>query len=288
MNGLIGIDWGSTNLRVFHLGTDGEILDVRTFPFGITKLANTDFGPTLKTVVAELPSNLPIIMCGMIGSAHGWHEVDYLPCPCSIGDLSNNLVDISGLANRECYLIRGVSGLSEGGFVDVMRGEETQIFGVPPTVQICLPGTHCKWVSFANGEIISFSTHLTGELFGLLSSSGLLSKCIQPSPFDSDSFEEGCQLALQGGNLLHQLFSVRSRFVSGSLTSVQTGSYLSGVLIGSELSTQSLSSVVTVVGTSSLAQKYALGLSMLGVESTCYSGETACANGLFAIWKERK
>ena len=37
------------------------------------------------------------------------------------------------------------------GSVDVMRGEEVQVFGVlelyPDATKICLPGTHSKWVT---------------------------------------------------------------------------------------------------------------------------------------------
>ena len=55
-----------------------------------------------------------------------------------------------------------------------MRGEETQIAGflaLNPKFDgvICLPGTHTKWVHISAGEIVSFRTFMTGEMFALLS-----------------------------------------------------------------------------------------------------------------------
>ena len=54
-----------------------------------------------------------------------------------------------------------------------MRGEETQIAGFLSEFPgfdgvVCLPGTHTKWVHLSAGEIVSFRTFMTGELFGLL------------------------------------------------------------------------------------------------------------------------
>src|SRR5690606_41799070 len=58
---------------------------------------------------------------------------------------------------------------------DVMRGEDTQIFGamqLEPALRagshlFVLPGTHSKWVGIENGAIARINTALTGELFAL-------------------------------------------------------------------------------------------------------------------------
>ena len=62
---------------------------------------------------------------------------------------------------------------------DVMRGEETQIAGFFFENQgfdgvLCLPGTHSKWVQISAGEIVSFRTFMTGEIFALLADRSVL------------------------------------------------------------------------------------------------------------------
>ena len=54
-----------------------------------------------------------------------------------------------------------------------MRGEETQIAGALALLPdfdgvFCLPGTHSKWAHVSAGEVVSFQTYMTGELFALL------------------------------------------------------------------------------------------------------------------------
>ncbi len=54
-----------------------------------------------------------------------------------------------------------------------MRGEETQVAGFLSATPdfdgtLCLPGTHTKWVQISAGEIVSFRTVMTGDLFAAL------------------------------------------------------------------------------------------------------------------------
>ena len=69
-------------------------------------------------------------------------------------------------------LVPGLSAADEAGVAEVMRGEETQVFGVLEAMGgsglACLPGTHSKWVRVEGGRIIGFTTHMTGEAFGAL------------------------------------------------------------------------------------------------------------------------
>jgi 2-dehydro-3-deoxygalactonokinase len=65
---------------------------------------------------------------------------------------------------------------------DVMRGEETQIFGAlgiypglrDRNVRVVLPGTHSKWARVEKGKILNFRTSLSGELFALLRDKSIL------------------------------------------------------------------------------------------------------------------
>lgn len=71
---------------------------------------------------------------------------------------------------------------ADHGRADVMRGEETQIFGairLDPGLWearhvAVLPGTHSKWVTLDDGHSVAFRTFLTGELYTLLQGSSVL------------------------------------------------------------------------------------------------------------------
>ena len=60
-----------------------------------------------------------------------------------------------------------------------MRGEETQIAGVLCQQKafsgvLCLPGTHSKLALSEKGQVLSFRTFMTGEIFSLLSKQSVL------------------------------------------------------------------------------------------------------------------
>ena len=65
-----------------------------------------------------------------------------------------------------------------------MRGEETQIAGALSLMPgfdgvLCLPGTHSKWAQICAGEVVSFQTFMTGEMFALLSEQSVLRHGLQ-------------------------------------------------------------------------------------------------------------
>jgi phosphonate metabolism protein PhnN/1,5-bisphosphokinase (PRPP-forming) len=96
-------------------------------------------------------------------------------------------------------------GLRQGKPADVMRGEETQIAGflaLNPNWDgvICLPGTHSKWVHISAGEVVSFQTFLTGEMFALLSQASVLRHGMQGDGWDDAAFDA---MAAQGAFALH-------------------------------------------------------------------------------------
>ena len=55
---------------------------------------------------------------------------------------------------------------------------------------LCLPGTHTKWVHISAGEIVSFSSFMTGELFALLSKRSVLRHSVAGGGWDAESFVE--------------------------------------------------------------------------------------------------
>ena len=85
---------------------------------------------------------------------------------------------------------------------------------------------------------------------------------------------QGVELAktLETGQLLNALFTVRSRQIEGDLTAEDAASYLSGLLVGSDimgsikLLTQSHSpqSKVITIGNQMLSKAYQLALNSVG------------------------
>jgi 2-dehydro-3-deoxygalactonokinase len=116
-----------------------------------------------------------VVLCGMAGARNGLREAAYLPLPAERRHWARRPLsfDADGLA---IAIGAGLSRVAEGGVADVMRGEETQVFGalrVDPTLErdrhwLVLPGTHSKWVLLDDGSIVGFTTYITGELFALL------------------------------------------------------------------------------------------------------------------------
>ncbi len=103
-----------------------------------------------------------------------------------------------------------------------MRGEEVQIAGYLASNPdfdgvICLPGTHSKWVEVSAGEVVSFRTFLTGELFSLLSNNSVLRHSIGTG-WDASAFEAAVSEAQSHPeSLARSLFGLRAESLLADL-----------------------------------------------------------------------
>ena len=160
---------------------------------------------------------------------------------------------------------------------------------------VVLPGTHSKWAIVEDGRILWFATFMTGELFALLKSHSILGRLIVGEADDRASFRRGLALALEGrgaaGGLLHRLFSARSLALFDELKAAGVASYLSGLLIGSELE-GALGLVearlgwaperVTLIAEPALGALYAAALAARAIAAEVAPADAA-ARGLLAI-----
>jgi 2-dehydro-3-deoxygalactonokinase len=167
---LIGVDWGTSAFRAVLLDAAGNILDRRSGPHGIMTVTDGDFARVLSTQIGEWlnRARVPVIMSGMIGSRQGWMEAPYVSAPAGLADLAAALLPVP-LDAADVRIVPGVA-VAATSMRDVMRGEETQIFGALATSgatdgRFVLPGTHSKWVAVEGGRIAAFSTYMTGEIF---------------------------------------------------------------------------------------------------------------------------
>ncbi len=287
---MIGIDWGTTNFRAFRMARDGSIRERRAAPKGILNVPDGRFGDTLREEIGPwlAAGEDRVLLSGMIGSRQGWKEAPYLPCPAGAMELGSALVDI-GFDWARVKLVPGLSGFDESGVAEVMRGEETQILGVPPLLRdggiACLPGTHSKWARVESGRIVDFTTHMTGEAFGVLRSHTILGRMMRDGPSDGAPFDTGLIRSADSGGLLHHLFGVRAEVLADRLTDSEAPAYLSGILIGHEVRAalgQAQGAVVQVIGTPDLSALYAKAITACGGYAERHDGE-AVARGMALI-----
>src|SRR5277367_3861502 len=129
---LIAVDWGSSSFRAYFMSLDGEVLDEVASGDGIGSVAAGAYPATLKRLIGwwlAVHPSLPIIASGMVGSRHGWREAAYVKCPAGPREVAAHLTQVEA-AGRRVHLAAGLSFADEVGQPDVMRGEETEIFGV--------------------------------------------------------------------------------------------------------------------------------------------------------------
>ncbi len=282
----IAVDWGTSNLRAWAMRGD-RVLDQATSDRGMGTLARDQFeGALLDLVAAWLPA--PVIACGMVGSRQGWAEARYRAVPCAPADAAA----LVRVPVRDPRLdVRIAPGLSQDRPADVMRGEETQIAGAlamgAADGVLCLPGTHAKWAQVSAGEVTSFQTCLTGELFALLSRQSVLRHGLASDGQDDPAFDAGVAEGLaRPERISARLFGLRAEGLLHDLSPVAARSRLSGLLIGVELAGTKgywLGQPVTVVGAEGISRLYARALAAQGVAARVMSATACTLRGLSSL-----
>ncbi len=298
----IALDWGSSNLRAYAVNANGEITHTQQANTGVFSVANHAFEHALRALIGDwLVANPTVEICaaGMIGSANGWREAPYVATPASMQALRANVMHIPfELSQHVLKIVPGVRH-GAGGEVDVMRGEETQIFGVlqdeSSEEMFCLPGTHCKWVLVRGGAIVDFRTHFTGELYQWLITQSSISKVLErDAPFDERAFDEAAARAVENpSDLLQQLFSLRAGVVAREKSAGWSASAAQGILIGSDVANalqylrrkNGSFSQISIVGSGALNGLYARVLRSQGLAARAYEAD-ASVRGLHRIFSD--
>ena len=293
----IAVDWGTSNLRVWALDAGGQAFAAHESDQGMGVLDRDGFEAALLTLIAPYLTTdrtLPVLCCGMVGSRQGWAEAAYLTTPCAPPD-GQAATRVPAKDPRISVLI--LPGIKQISPPDVMRGEETQIAGYLATNPdfdgvLCLPGTHTKWVHISLGEIISFQTIMTGEMFALLSKQSVLRHGISDGEFDQSRFDEGISDALaRPQSIAAQLFGVRAGALVADLQPPEARARLSGLLIGAELSGARpywLGQHVAIIGDGGLSKLYRTALAAQGVDATAVNVTDTTLRGLKAAYESLK
>jgi 2-dehydro-3-deoxygalactonokinase len=297
---LIAIDWGSSSFRAYLLAPNGEILDEIASGDGIGSIAAGAYPATLKRLIGkwlDAHPSLPVIASGMVGSRHGWREAPYVPLPAGPRDVAAHLTEVEA-DGRRVVLAAGLSFVDETGAPDVMRGEETEIFGVADAGArlIVLPGSHSKWARVAGDRVVAFKTFITGELFAALRDHTLAGAFAKAAPAKSPgkAFALGvgrgaASAASQGASgLLGLLFGARSLPLMGALDADDSGEYLSGLIIGAEIGEGRRlypGEEPHLAGAEALVRRYLAAFVSLGVPARA-GPPRAAARGLFRIARD--
>ena len=301
---LIGLDWGISSFRAYLMDNESQVIDSVASQSGIMQVGDRSFEEILQTSIGSWLSrhpDAPILACGMIASPQGWIEAPYVGCPAGPVEIAKQLCSVEIQAGRKIWFVPGVMYRAEDHTPDVMRGEETQIFGaVQDTSESCrfiLPGTHSKWVLVENGLIVRFATYMTGEVFAVLCKHSILGRLMEEGGHDDDAFLKGLECSATGENgsvnLLHKLFSVRSRGLFAEIPNTGLKSYLSGLLIGAEVTdaTRQIKDkcLLRLIGEPGLLKRYAKALDFFGWTAKIES-KNLTARGLacFAMSAELK
>ncbi|MCF6301819.1 MAG: 2-dehydro-3-deoxygalactonokinase [Devosiaceae bacterium] len=294
----IALDWGTSNVRAWGGDGAGKILCSAKSDAGMGKLRPEEFEPALLDLVGNwletsgIQKQVTIVCCGMAGARAGWVEATYQEIPCRPDKIGRF---VSAPTQDKRLDVRILPGLSQNSPPDVMRGEETQIAGWLSknpkwSGTICLPGTHSKWVEVKQGEVLGFSTFITGEMFNFLVEHSLLAILSERSVWNQDAFLGGINKGFSDpGKLTNQLFGLRARSLLEGVQNVYGASEISGLLIGLELGAMShvlQGQKLMLIGAEHIVAHYQTAVSHLGGKTHCVSGEEMALAGLIAAVKQ--
>ncbi|MEM7197385.1 MAG: 2-dehydro-3-deoxygalactonokinase [Pseudomonadota bacterium] len=287
----IGADWGTTNLRLFAMDDHNQVMTQQKLASGFGSLTPREFESHLRKGLHawDLPKHTTIIACGMVGARTGWIEAPYQETPAF--DIAQDLTKApTSSPALEVWIAPGICQMNP---CDVMRGEETQIAGFlmgnPKFAgQLCLPGTHSKWVKIDHGVIQNFRTVMTGELFGLLIHHSSLQNAIDPTAWDDATFLQALHEGANAPQMINtNLFGVRAE----NLLQTQPAcalARLSGLLVGGELAAYKDTQSVIVIGDSEISARYHMGMKALGIDAEIYDGTEMVIKGLIAAYERHK
>lgn len=287
----VGVDWGTTNARFTLASAAGTVLAERAGP-GIAELGTpAAIEAACFAMIGGWPT-VPVVIAGMAGSDIGWQKAPYVPAPATVAAVHAAVVRFAA-RSVSIAILPGVTTLRKDGLPDVMRGEETQIFGSMSGASglVCLPGTHSKWAQVSNGEITCFHTAITGELMDAVGRGTiLLNPKHAPVARPSAHFLDGVTAINHSKlGLETMLFTVRSRQMAGTLAIVDADDYLAGLCIGSDirsaLAFQPDVRAVTLVGTPPLTALYAAALANQAIQSQQVDGKAAALAGLTGAYQ---
>ncbi len=285
-------DWGTSRLRLFRI--ENGVPAARRDGPGIGVVGRAAEAAFADTIAPWLADGLPesITLCGMAGARDGWVEAPYADCPADAAAWRQAAMRFDW-HGTPVAIMAGLACESTDGIPDVMRGEETQMFGAiarDPALGagrhlIVLPGTHNKWSLVEDGRIAAFRTMPTGELFALLRDQSTLGPKVDgANPVEEAAgFADGLDRS-DAGKLLQSLFAARAMRLRKGRSPDWALGYLSGLLIGCEVAEMramlGATDSVILIGDARLSARYTQALDRQGVATHMLDGDACALAGL--------
>lgn len=270
----IAVYWGPTHMRAWAVGPENQILAEAESEAGTSTLTPDRFEPALLDTVIDwldVTRATDVLVCGMASARQGWVETPYATVPAPP---RGGLPLVKAPVADDGIRVHVLPGMRQDKPADVMRGEETLMAGLiarEPKFDgvVCLPGTHTKWVHISAGEVVSFATFMTGELFGLLSTSSVLHYTMDEGGWSDAAFDAAVEESLaMPEQVARKLFGIRAEALLSGLTPGKSRARLSGLLVGIEIGGSRpywLGRDIVLVGESELAASYARALGICGL-----------------------
>lgn len=291
----VGINWGSTNFRAYHIDAGGQLLREHSEASGIAGLDRAGMERVIDALLARWDIDCPIYACGMVGSNIGWTEAPYAVAPAGIRDIAAAVVD-TRIGNATVGIVPGIAcRRALDGAPDILRGEEIELLGYAALHPgwdglLALPGTHTKWLRFGEGRVDEFFTSMSGEMYDRLTAAGLLASIVDGPAQAGDAFHDGVRQAFSGKlGLATLLFGARARVIRKSMARTDAASYLRGLFIGAELG-DALANYhdlrarpIPLIGNPALCMLYASALESLGASARHVESREACLAGFLAL-----
>lgn len=291
----IAVDWGTSNLRAWAMSADDRPLAETSSQAGMSTLTRQEFEPALLDAIVgwlDLTRVTDVVACGMVGARQGWAEAEYAIVPGpprGPQSFTRPRVRDGGIA------VHILPGMRQDKPPDVMRGEETQIAGLlarEPGFDgvVCLPGTHTKWVHVSAGEVVSFLTFMTGEVFALLCSASVLRHTVAAEGWSDEDFATAVEDAMTRPEwAAARLFGLRAEALLADLSPERSRARLSGYLIGMELAAARaywLGRDIVIIGAHGITEAYVAALRVGGLTARERDATEMTLAGLTAAHKQ--
>lgn len=254
MKKIITIDAGTSNLRVRIVEGKKIIFDKKE-NYGV-KIGKEKFQENLYSFLKECikENNMKnedidcIIASGMITSALGLMEIEHLHVPVSLEKFSQNIKKVK-FFEFEINLITGIK-VEKDYFqkenlksVDVIRGEEVEVFGILDEINssepllIILPGSHNKFIEVSNGTIINLLTTMSGEIYDAMTRCTILRASVNDrfaDKIDKKFLQLGNKIGRKYG-LNQGSFVLRGLDLAEELTINEKANYLLGLVLSGDI-----------------------------------------------------
>jgi 2-dehydro-3-deoxygalactonokinase len=255
---IIALDSGTTNTRAYAVA-DGRIVGTGVQTVGSRDTAITGNTAALtqgvkKAIDAamdqaglEAPELEAVVASGMITSNMGLCEVPHVAAPAGKAELARHMhaAFLPEISSLPVYFIPGIKNYGDErsfdpGTFDMMRGEETETFGILARAQwqgravIVLPGSHSKIVTLNEDQrITGCLTTMSGELAWAMYKETILANSLPRQMSTSPNKEmaiKGAEFCARYG-LTRACFAVRTMHLFGRTDEAARANFLIGAIL---------------------------------------------------------